>query len=127
MSSEIYGDPVVAYVAAQGGHGPERYGECTAIGFLRDGEIEGGVIYHGWENDRVELTCAATDKRWFTRPRARLIFGYPFTFCSLAWARSDNPTIQRAFRLFGGEVFPTPVMTICTLRKEQAHGLSLRS
>lgn len=124
----IYGEPVVQFVAAHLPPGHD-FGECTAIGFLRDGRLEAGVVYHDWspEKGRIEISVAATDKRWMTRTRVATILEYPFGFCGLVYARSDNPTVQRTFRFFGGEVFPTPVWTICTLRKEAFHAWKLRT
>ncbi len=103
-------------------HGNNEFGNCRALGF--GDPLEAGVVYHNWEPRlrRIEMSAAADSRRWMTWPRARAIFGYPFGSCDLVYARTDSPVIQRTFRLLGGEVFPTPVWTICILRKDQAHG-----
>lgn len=102
------------------------YGPCQALGFYRDGELEAGVVYHNWnpEREMIEMSCAATNRRWMTWPRAREIFAYPFSFCGLVYARTHKPVIERTFRLIGGEVHPTPVWSVCTLTKEQWYGRS---
>ena len=124
MCEYLTGEAVEHFVSDLMPPGRERFGECTAVGFPRDGKLEAGVVYHNWDPARrmIEMSAAATSRRWMTWPRARLIFGYPFEFCDLVYARTDSPVIHRTFRLLGGSVFETPVWTICTLTKEACDG-----
>lgn len=127
-SDFVTGPEVVAFVAAldPGGAGGAGYRSPVGMGFLGpDGAVEAGVLFHEWMPERrmIEMSCAATSRRWMTWPRARAIFAYPFQQlgCDLVFARSEHPVIHRTFRLLGGEITPTPVWTIVTLSKEQWH------
>lgn len=44
------------------------------------GNLVGGIVYHNWNPERgiIEMSGAATDKRWLTRSVIRAAFTYPF-------------------------------------------------
>src|SRR5690606_21608605 len=80
----VYGhDAIVAeWVAkAMGDPAFERgFGNCTAIGVEEGGRLIGGVVYHDWSPEAgvVEMSAAATSKRWLSRRVLHAIFSYPF-------------------------------------------------
>ena len=52
----------------------------TTIGFVLDGSLIGGTVYHDYEPDWgvIQMSSAATSPRWLTRETLRAIFGFPF-------------------------------------------------
>lgn len=71
------------------------FGDCTAIGVRKDGLLVAGIVYHNWspEWETIELSGAATDKRWMTRPIIHGLLEYPFSFCQMVIAQHSvrNP------------------------------------
>jgi hypothetical protein len=111
-SRAVYGPEVAEFVAGlldvQRG-----FGACKAIGFLgKNGELEAGCIYHNWcpENGTIEITAAATSRKWGTKERLRIIFEYPFGFCRMVVARTseNNPTPLRIWRALGANEYRIP-------------------
>lgn len=74
-------DLVANYVAA---HVPACStgwpGWIATVGFVLDGELIGGTVYHGYEPEwgLIEMSSAASSPRWLTRDTLRAILGYPF-------------------------------------------------
>lgn len=107
---------VVAAFVASLIPGCERgWSACRAIGFLDDaGRLEAGVVYHNWEpeNGVIEISAASTHRRWTTRDRIKLIFGYPFDGlgCRLVVARiaESNRRARRIWRSLGADEFVIP-------------------
>jgi hypothetical protein len=89
------------------------FANCKAIGFLdRKGNLEAGLVYHNWCPDRgvIELTGAALHHRWGTKERLRIIYDYPFSFCRMVVARTDevNQTPLRIWRALGANEYRIP-------------------
>ncbi len=55
-----------------------RFGECSALGFVLDGQIIAGVVYSNYTGHDIHLNIASIDKRWCNRTSLRNIFAYPF-------------------------------------------------
>ena len=108
-----YGPDVEAFVAAQLGF-DRGFGECQAIGFCDAGQIVAGVVYHNWvpENGVIELSAASACRKWLTRARLSVIFGYPFDQikCRMAVARigEHNARARRIWRSLGANEFAIP-------------------
>lgn len=59
----------------------DGFGPCAAIGVESDdGQPLGGVVYSQYQPAfrSIEISCAATSRRWLTRPLVRGIMSYPF-------------------------------------------------
>lgn len=57
----------------------ESWGEYSAIGLERDGQILAAVIYNHYTGPNVMTSIAgAPGRRWLTRDYLRAIFRYPF-------------------------------------------------
>lgn len=116
MIRPIYGfnDVVAGFVARQiFPHGGE-FGECTAIGFAKGGELVAGFVYHNWQPDAgvIEISGAATTRDWTTKAVIRAIFEYPFDQigCQLVVARHSvhNRRVRRIWRAFGAKEYVIP-------------------
>jgi len=73
-------DRVGAFVS-RGIPGCERgWEKFTAIGVQDGQELVGGVVYHNWspENGVIEMSAAASSRRWCPPHVLKAIFGYPF-------------------------------------------------
>lgn len=52
----------------------------SAIGFVLDGKLIAGTVYHDWEPEWgvLQMSSAADSPRWLTRDTLRIIFSIPF-------------------------------------------------
>ncbi len=60
--------------------GCERgFSDFTTMGVTEADRLIAGVVFHNYapEADVIELSAAATSKRWLTRPVLKAMFGYP--------------------------------------------------
>lgn len=82
----------------------------TALGFVVDEELVGGVIYHNMRGASIECSIAATTPRWCRRAVLNRIFGYPFiqlkrrvivTICERRNKHSRKFTERLGFTLSG--------------------------
>jgi hypothetical protein len=103
--SLVYGcdDRVARFVAARIPHCAERgFGECIAIGVMRDDGLVGGFVFHDWSPEAgvIELSFAGTDKRWLTRPVLYGMFSYVFDDIGCQMACSRTPaSLTHAVRI----------------------------
>ena len=79
-----------------------------AIGVAdENGTLVGGMVYHCFDPDAgvIELSVAATDKRWFTRPILYGLFEYPFEQlgCQMVCSRvsADDAALRRMKKAYG--------------------------
>lgn len=114
MARALYGEDEAVGRFVQHLLGFDRgFSNFKAIGFLdRDGVLEAGVIFNNWcpESGVIEITAAATSRRWGTKERLRIIFEYPFSFCRMVVARTseNNPTPLRIWRALGACEYRIP-------------------
>jgi RimJ/RimL family protein N-acetyltransferase len=86
---------------------PGRVADYCSMGVFDRGELVAGTLYHNWHPSAgvVELTSAATSKRWLTRPVIKAMFDLPFeTFgCQMVALRVSerNLPMIRIARRFG--------------------------
>lgn len=52
--------------------------DMAAIGIERDGDLVGGVVYHEYRGNDIQMSCAAISPRWLTEGFIRALFVYPF-------------------------------------------------
>lgn len=52
----------------------------TTLGLIDGDRLVAGVVFHNYapEAGVIELSSAATSRRWLTRPMLKSMFGYPF-------------------------------------------------
>jgi hypothetical protein len=108
-----YGSDVEAFVAAQLGF-DRGFGECQAIGFVENGKLFAGFVYHNWspETQVIEVSGASLGRKWATRTRLSAIFSYPFDLlkCRMVVARHSerNVTVRRIWRSLGADEYIIP-------------------
>lgn len=68
---------VADWVAGQIPH-VSSFKDMAAIGVERDGVLVGGVVYHEFRGNDVQMSCAATSRRWLKEGFLRALFAYPF-------------------------------------------------
>lgn len=108
----VYGpkEPIKAFIESHIPRCVERGlpGSGVAIGVIDDeNNLCGGFYYHDYDPDAgvIEISAAATDKRWLTRRTLYSLFSYPFNElgCQLVATRHsvrDKP-LARMFRAYG--------------------------
>lgn len=88
------------------------FGNCRALGVIKNDRLVGGVVYHNYnpQAEIIELSCAAIDRRWLTRETVRVIFNYPFDFCQMIVARTapDNTPVRNIYRRLGADEYEIP-------------------
>lgn len=127
--SLLYDDRVADWVAAHIDGCGRGFDECKAIGVVKDNSLVAGIVYHNWcpEFETIEVSGAAVDKRWMTRPVLKGLFGYPFSFCQMILAQHDADNhIRRIWKAIGADEYRIPRLRgrtrdgyIATLTKEQ--------
>lgn len=106
-------EPVAAWVAAHIPGCERGFGKCRALGvFDAQGQIVAGVVFHDWSPERglIELSCAATDRRWLTRDVMRATWDYAFSVARLAVSRTSerNRPVRRIWRACGASEYVIP-------------------
>ena len=110
----IHGQYVADFVARTVPGCARGFGECQAIGFLENGNLVAGVVYHNWhpESGVIELSAASITRKWLTRERLCAIFEYPFgqIRCRMAVARigEHNARARRIWRSLGADEYVIP-------------------
>ena len=107
------------------------FGECVTMGVRHEGKLCAVVVFHNWspEGGVIELSAAAIDKRWLTRPVLYEMFSYCFdqAVCQLTLLRvsSDNKPMLRIAKAVGFDQYRIPRLrgrsedeVICTLTEE---------
>lgn len=87
------------------------FGPCKSMGVVKNGELRAGIVYHEWQpkNETIQFSAFAVDRKWTDRRTIKAIFDYPFSFCQMLWAQSEEDNIPRAiFRKLGGEEIVVP-------------------
>ena len=109
--SEAVADFVSKLIPRCGG----GFGECSAIGVIDEsGKLIGGLVFNNWEPEfgTIEVTGAATDRRWFTRDILDAVDRYAFgdLGCQMLIARhsANARHIRRLWLAVGAEEFVIP-------------------
>lgn len=54
------------------------FGDCTALGVVRSGELVGGVVFTTFQGHDIHAHLAFDTPRWATPQTLRQLFSYPF-------------------------------------------------
>lgn len=95
----------IPYVAKRLARDPTQppFGPCQAIGVLNaGGDLVGGVVYHGYDPDcpSVEMSFAATTRKWLTRNLIYELMKYPFEGMGCKRVTGVTPKRAKAARDF---------------------------
>lgn len=100
-------DAIACFVAAHINGCERGFADFTTLGVTEEGRLVAGVVYHNYSPEAgvIELSAAATSKRWLTRRVLKAMFGYPFDEigCQLAVLRvsEENRGMVEIARRFG--------------------------
>lgn len=100
-------DDAVADFVQRHIEGCQPFGNVRAIGFVNDGVLIGGTVFHNYNPEAgvIELTTAATSPRWLTRTTLHAIFAYPFERCGCQMlylrVKAGNERMVRIARRYG--------------------------
>ena len=98
---------VTRFVGSLIPNGDRGFGKASAIGYVRDGDLIGGTVFHNYDPEAgvVELTTAAIDPHWLTRETMHAIFAIPFNQwgCQMVILRvaEDNKRMVRIAERYG--------------------------
>ena len=117
QTEDIRGD-LAAWCAAQIGFS-RVWEHCKALAVFDGSALIAVVIYHNWDPEAgvIEISAAATSKRWLTRKVLHEIFAYPFERLEyqmvVARVSPNNQTksgrgTTRIFRSFGFDEYRIP-------------------
>jgi len=105
----------VAAFVSDGLWGDQRgFGPCKAVGFVKDGALIAGVVFHNFDpwSGVIELSSYSTRRDWLTKARLRVIFGYPFDQVGLrmcvARISENNTRTLRIWRALGADLHRIP-------------------
>lgn len=70
-------EAVATWVAARIPH-VDQFSNMAAIGIERAGDLVGGVVYHEYRGNDVQMSCAGSGRRWLAEGVLRALFAYPF-------------------------------------------------
>ncbi len=78
------------------------------------GQLVAGLVFHNWspECGVIEVSAAATDRRWATRTVLKAACDYIFAHCQMAVARTsmDNTATRRLWKAMGADEIILPRM-----------------
>lgn len=105
-------EAVVPFVAGLTGDGYD-FGRCRAMGvFDAQGRMVAGILFHNWNEKTgvMEVSAAATDKRWASRDVLNEAFGYVFANAQMCVARTHegNTAVRRLWKAFGAIEYILP-------------------
>lgn len=90
------------------------FGPSCGIAVLLDDHLAAGLIYHNYDPDAavVEISGAAWEKGWLTRPVLKAMYDFPFVSlsCQAVVQRvPDEDTAQhRMLKIYGAERYHIP-------------------
>lgn len=70
---------IARWVLGQIPHMSVGFGESKALGVIdKDFKILGGVVYHDYRKNDIQISCASITRRWLCRKFLHAMFFYPF-------------------------------------------------
>lgn len=78
----VYGEDerIARWVHGQIPHMPTGFAGMKALGVVdHDFRILGGVVYHEYRGNDIQISCASVSRRWLCRKFLYAMFFYPFT------------------------------------------------
>lgn len=110
----------------------KSFGNFTSMGVVSHETLIAGLVYHNYEPDAgtIEITGAATDRRWLTKPVLYKMYEYPFKQlgCQMVVQRNSehNHHLNNILRRYGFDEYRIERLRgkdeaeiIFTLTKEQ--------
>lgn len=119
---------IAAFVASHIPGCERGFANFKTMGVIKDGKLIAGVVYHNFapEAEVIELSAAAVNRLWLTRPVMKAMFSYPFDElgCQMAVLRVSelNTTMVRIALAYG---FKSHVIPRLRGRNEAEHILTL--
>lgn len=56
----------------------ESFSNMQAIGITAGDSLIGGVVFHEYRGNDIQMSCASESPRWLTKRILRALFAYPF-------------------------------------------------
>lgn len=72
-----YDEEITEWVVTQLGMSGS-FGDCATMGFVKDGKLIGGIVFHDFRRPSMEVSLATISKHWCNRRILRTCFSYPF-------------------------------------------------
>ena len=92
---------IARWVHAQIPHMPAGFGEAKALGVVDASlSILGGVVFHEYRGNDIQMSCAAVSRRWLNRQFLFAIFYYPFITLGCERVTSFVPANNKHTRRF---------------------------
>lgn len=120
---------MAAWVANRIDECDRGFGECQALGVIREGEIVAGLVFHNWQPQwgTIEISGAAESPRCMSRQIISDALKYPFSFCQMVVAQCDlNSAAHKLMKRLGADEYVIPRLrgfdregVILTLTREQ--------
>lgn len=113
-SNPVARNAIVEFVARQIKGAERGFGNCVAMGVLDGETLIAGMVFHNYcpEYRTIELSGAATSKRWLTRAIYNEMFAYAFVQadCQMLVARHSehNTTLRRMWNAVGANEYLIP-------------------
>jgi len=105
---------IVGFVARQIPGAERGFGNCVTMGVIDGETLIAGMVFHNYcpEYQTIELSGAATSKRWLTRAIFNEMFGYAFDNCGcqmlVARHSEHNKTLRRMWNAVGASEYLIP-------------------
>lgn len=90
------------------------FGPCTTMAVFDEQELLGVMVFHNYESAAgiIEVSGAANDPRWLTRPVLRQMFAFPFDElgCQMVVMRvsETNARLMRILTAYGFQSYRIP-------------------
>lgn len=107
-------DAVVRFVARQIKGAERGFGNCATMGVIDGKTLIAGMVFHNFnpECGTIELSGAATSRRWLTRAVFNAMFGYAFDQCGcqmlVARHSEHNTRLRRMWSAVGASEYLIP-------------------
>jgi RimJ/RimL family protein N-acetyltransferase len=66
------------WVASQIEHMPSGFKDFTALGVYEESDLIAAVVYHEFRGNDIQMSVAASKKRWMSKRVLAALFAYPF-------------------------------------------------
>lgn len=131
-SSQQINQAICDFVSMRIWDAKKSFGNFTSMGVVSREKLIAGLIYHNYEPDAgtIEITGAAADRRWLTKPVLYKMYEYPFEQldCQMVVQRNSehNHHLNSILRRYGFDEYrierlrgKNEAEIIFTLTKEQ--------
>lgn len=77
-------DAVKAFVGSRLPFRQNSFGDSTALGVIRHGQLVGGVVFHNYRGHDIEISIASATPLWASKKTFATLYGYPFNQLGVA-------------------------------------------